>query len=92
MVEKYNMERKEQIEFKAGSTRDGLIANYVPTEQAFMYEDGFKDGANWADNHPKKGLIDIKKAAEWIKNAFKGTFGEGLAENIKQEFIKKMTE
>lgn len=34
--------RKEQIEFRAGSARDGLIANYVPIEQAFMYEDGFK--------------------------------------------------
>lgn len=83
--------RKEQIEFRAGSARDGLIANYVPIEQAFMYEDGFKNGAYWSDENPKEGLVSIEKAAEWVKNSFKGTFGEGLAENIKQEFIEQMT-
>ena len=47
---------------------------------------------NMERKEQKKGVVDIEKAAEWIKNAFKGAFGEGLAENIKQEFIKKMTE
>ena len=53
---------------------------------------GFLTGVEWADEHPKEGLVSIEKAAEWVKNSFKGTLGEGLAENIKQEFIKKMTE
>lgn len=91
MGENLNIKRKEQIEFIAGSTRDGLIANYVPTEQALMYENGLIDGANWADENPKEGLVSIEKAAEWVKNAFKGPFGEGLAENIKQDFIKAIT-
>lgn len=53
--------KKKQIEFKAGSICDGLIANYVPAEYAFMYKDGFKDGANWAYNE------FINKACEWLK-------------------------
>lgn len=52
---------------------------------------GFLIGVEWADEHPKEGLISIEKAAEWVKNSFKGTFSEGLAENIKQDFIKAMT-
>lgn len=35
-------------------------------------------------------IIPLEKAANWVKNAFINTFGEGLAENIKQEFIKAM--
>ena len=52
---------------------------------------GFLFGVEWADENPKEGLVSIEKAAEWVKNSFKGTFGEGLAENIKQEFIETMT-
>ena len=62
------MTRKEQIEFHAGSTRDGLIANYVPTEQAIMYEDGFTDGATWADKNPKEGLVSIDNVCKWLEN------------------------
>ena len=61
------MTREKQIEFHAGSTRDGLIANYVPTEQAIMYEDGFVDGATWADENPKEGLVSIDKVCKWIE-------------------------
>ena len=35
-------------------------------------------------------MIELYKAAEWVKNAFIGTFGEGLANGIKEEFIKAM--
>ncbi len=48
-------------------------------------------GTKWADEQPKEGFVSIEKAAEWVKNSFKGTFGEGLAEKIKQEFIEAMT-
>lgn len=51
---------------------------------------GFLIGVEWADENPKEGLVNIEKAAEWVKNSFKGTLGEGLAENIKQEFIETM--
>ena len=73
------MNREEQIKFHAGSTRDGLIANYVPTEQAIMYEDGFVDGAKWADENPKEGLVSIDKVYEYLnKNIFQSyTYNAG---------------
>ena len=43
-------------------------------------------------NHPRKGFVDINKAREWVKNAFIGPFGEGLANNIADEFVKAMEE
>ena len=43
-------------------------------------------------NHPRKGFVDINKAREWVKNAFIGPFGEGLANNIADEFVRAMEE
>lgn len=40
--------------------------------------------AKWADE------TMIEKAREWVKNAFTGVFGEGLANNIADEFVKEM--
>lgn len=45
-----------------------------------------------SDNHPRKGFVDINKAREWVKNAFVGPFGEGLANSIADEFVKAMGE
>lgn len=43
-------------------------------------------------NQPRKGFVDINKAREWVKNAFIGPFGEGLANSIADEFVKAMEE
>lgn len=32
----------------------------------------------------------IERAREWVKNAFTGVFGEGLANSIADEFVKEM--
>ena len=32
----------------------------------------------------------LNKAREWVKNAFTGPFGEGMANSIADEFVKKM--
>ena len=40
----------------------------------------------WAD----KTMID--KAKAWVKNSFIGPFGEGLADNIADEFVKYLEE
>ena len=45
-----------------------------------------------SDNQPRKGFVDINKAREWVKNAFIGPFGEGLANSIADEFVKAMEE
>lgn len=78
------MGRKEQIKHKAGSIADGMISNYVPQDVCDNYYQGFIDGAKWAD----KTMID--KAREWVKNAFVGTFEEGMANSIADEFVKAM--
>lgn len=26
----------------------------------------FREGAKWADSHPRKGLVDIDKVCEWL--------------------------
>ena len=43
-------------------------------------------------NHSGKGFVDINKAREWVKNAFIGPFGEGLANSIADEFVRAMEE
>ena len=45
---------------------------------------GFSEGAKWADE------TMLKKSREWVKNAFTGVFGEGLANSIADEFVKAM--
>lgn len=67
------------------------------TELGVMLMDNDTDNNYWTDEmiedvvEPNDTeMIPLEKAAEWVKNAFIGTFGEGLAENIKQEFIKAM--
>ena len=60
--------------------------------QSSMIVGAFTNGVNWSDNHPRKGLVDINKAREWVKNAFVGPFGEGLANSIADEFVKSMEE
>lgn len=42
------------------------------------------EGAKWADE------AMIEKSREWVKNAFTGVFGEGLANSIADEFVKAM--
>jgi hypothetical protein len=58
--------------------------------QCSMIVGAFRRGVNWSDNNPRKGLVDINKAREWVKNAFVGPFGEGLANSIADEFVKSM--
>lgn len=46
------MTREEEIQHKAGSISDGMIAHYVSQSECKGYYEGYIDGANWADNHP----------------------------------------
>lgn len=65
----------------------------------FFNEDlyaGIIIGAKWADEHPKPEMVNkqefIKKAKAWVKNCFTGPFGEGMADNIANEFETHMKE
>lgn len=72
------MTREEEIELAAS-------CHIAASNEDFKeYYEGFIAGAKWAD----KTMID--KAREWVKNAFAGVFGEGLANSISYEFVKAM--
>ena len=51
-----------------------------------------KKSEEFCPSPPENKMISLEKAANWVKNVFVGTFGEGIAEGIKQEFIKSMEE
>ena len=33
-------------------------------------EFAFEEGAKWADQHPKEGLVDVERVEQWIKDCF----------------------
>ncbi len=33
----------------------------------YFYADAFEGGAVWADEHPRKGLVDIDKVCKWLE-------------------------
>ena len=59
------MLREEQIIEKA--SKDSEIFYKVNDNYGDCYHGGFIDGAKWADEHPKQGLISIDKACEWLQ-------------------------
>lgn len=73
------MERKEEIE-KAAAKFDGSM-DCVGC---------FIGGAEWADQHPRKGSVDIEKVCQYIKdNLYKYLFVcDGQAGFPTTEFIK----
>lgn len=54
---------------------------------AKAYMAGYKDAIS--QEHDK---TMIEKAKAWVKNCFIGPFGEGLADNIANEFVKYLEE
>ena len=70
------MERKEQISrYAVGvglKTRDESIIGGINRNTAeiisAIVQRSVIQGAEWADQHPRKGLVDIEKIVEWIEN------------------------
>ena len=54
------MTRKEEI--KKGAF------DAFPNEGWERQRVSFVQGALWADEHPRKGLLDIEKVCEWLEN------------------------
>lgn len=52
----------------------------------------FRKGAEWADEHPKKNLIDIDKAWDWLNIKLLRILPKSTREKIKESFYKKMQE
>ena len=56
------MTREEKIKHEAEI--------YVWTANQFDIELAFKEGAKWADEHPKQDLINIEKVCKWLDGNF----------------------
>lgn len=53
------MKRQDEMEeFAKGYTSLYVDDNY----------EAIKAGVEWADEHPRKGLVDIEKACEWLQD------------------------
>lgn len=79
--------KRAEIKYSDATLFDGCdYVGQVAKQEAFIA------GAKWADEHPKEGLISIEKAKIWVRNAFAEYFGNELANNITDEFIKTMEE
>ena len=55
------MSREEEIAEKA-------IKMYpAGTQNSLQFRVGFSTGADWADQHPRKGLWDSEKVIKWLR-------------------------
>lgn len=52
----------------------------------------FRKGAEWADKHPKKNLVEIDKAWKWFNIKVLRILPKSIREKIKKSFYKKMQE
>lgn len=52
----------------------------------------FQKGAEWADEHPKKNLVEIEKAWNWFNTKVLRILPKSIREKIKESFYKKMQE
>lgn len=81
------MERKKQI-FEAGQK---YLDSMDEFQRYHTYPKGaFIDGAKWADEHPKQGLISIDKACEWLESALRPYVGYCDTADIVESFRKAM--
>jgi hypothetical protein len=79
-------------------TREEQIRKYAEEKCALCDNVGFDgdvyslvvESIEWADTHPSEEMVSLNKAKDWVRNAFVGPFGEGLADSIAEEFVKIM--
>jgi hypothetical protein len=79
-------------------TREEQIRKYAEEKCALCDNIGFDgdvyslvvESIEWADAHPSDEMVSLNKAKDWVRNAFIGPFGEGLADSIAEEFVKIM--
>jgi hypothetical protein len=79
-------------------TREEQIRKYAEEKCAMCDNVGFDgdvyslvvESIEWADTHPSEEMVSLNKAKDWVRNAFVGPFGEGLADSIAEEFVKIM--
>jgi hypothetical protein len=60
--------------------------------QTSMIVGAFTKGVNWSDNHPRKGLVNIERACEWLDVNFPtmDSAGSWYKEGFIKQFKKAM--
>ena len=72
---------------------DEMVNKRYPDCNASIKErNSYRDGYIHGMTEQLEGMIPIEKAKAWVKNCFIGPFGEGLADNIANEFAKYLEE
>ena len=94
-------ERKKEIDFKSKEFSSGALAGFMAPSYGRICELSYQAGATWADEHPRKGLVEIDKAVEWLnENLTNNPSGKLCASNygvvtkklLIDEFKKAMVE
>lgn len=87
------MTREEQIRKNANTY---TLSAFGELDDFLDVTDGFIDGAKWADEHPKEGMVSLDKVCEWLENKcenkkeyISGLFGGPCSINIMFENISK---
>lgn len=81
------MSREEQF-------KEYLKVRNIPIDS--LEADSIMEGIEWADEHPKDGLVSIDKVCEWLKNntwvLYKKNEYEVEIKNLLNDFRKAMEE
>lgn len=83
------MTRKEEIQ-KASYEYCDPFCNPQPTGDL-----AFRKGAEWADNHPRKGLWDAEEVTKWLENNLEkfGCFNCFIEDHkVEPDIIKSLRE
>jgi hypothetical protein len=73
------MKREEEINL---ATRNAFL-------KAGVDKESYRQGAEWADRHPRQGLVDIDKACAWLAENFIGECGYIATEGTYISFNTK---
>lgn len=92
------MKREEEIKKQADIYTDDA-SNYAEwsddggwsdSNDIELIEKAFIEGAKWADEHPKEGLVSIDKACEYLESAIRPYMGYGTTSDFVDTFRKVM--
>ena len=81
------MDREEQIRKNANAY---TLSVFGELDDFWDVTDGFVNGATWADEYPKEGLVSIDKACEYLESAIKPYLGYGATCDFVDGFRKAM--
>ncbi len=89
MTREEKIQFKQQIKNETISRKDELI-DAAKRNAAIVSE--FIKGAEWADQHPKKGLWDAEKVCDFIKNncIFSAANSPLIVEFDGEELVRKL--